>query len=70
MALAAALCVSLCRNHPFVDGNKRIAFMGLATLIMALEKLPDLGRLVTRPLGVVLCGWAGAICTASCAVKR
>jgi death-on-curing protein len=27
--LAAALCASICRNHPFVDGNKRAAFMAL-----------------------------------------
>jgi death on curing protein len=28
--LAAALCVSLCRHHhPFVDGNKRIAFTAM-----------------------------------------
>jgi death on curing protein len=27
--LAAAICVSLCRNHPFVDGNKRTAFAAL-----------------------------------------
>jgi len=25
--LAAAYCFGLCRNHPFVDGNKRIAFL-------------------------------------------
>jgi len=29
-ALAAALCISLCRHHhPFIDGNKRIAFAAL-----------------------------------------
>ena len=27
--LAAAVCVSVCRNHPFVDGNKRAAFVAL-----------------------------------------
>ncbi|HYE50791.1 MAG TPA: type II toxin-antitoxin system death-on-curing family toxin [Azospirillaceae bacterium] len=27
--LAAAVCVSVCRNHPFVDGNKRAAFAAL-----------------------------------------
>jgi predicted metal-binding membrane protein len=31
-----------------------LAFMGLATVIMALEKLPEIGRLITRPLGVAL----------------
>lgn len=42
----------------FVGGVMNIAFMGLALVIMALEKLPDLGRYVTRPLGVVLLGAA------------
>jgi hypothetical protein len=28
--------------------------MGLATLIMVLEKLPQIGRWLTRPLGATL----------------
>ena len=27
--LAAEICASICRNHAFVDGNKRIAFIAL-----------------------------------------
>ncbi|WP_372887172.1 DUF2182 domain-containing protein, partial [Shimia sp.] len=38
----------------FVGGVMNIAFMGLATLIMVLEKLPEIGRWVTRPLGAAL----------------
>ncbi len=38
----------------FVGGVMNLAFMGLATVIMVLEKLPDLGRFVTRPLGGAL----------------
>ena len=38
----------------FVGGVMNLAFMGLATLIMVLEKLPDIGRWLTRPLGAVL----------------
>jgi predicted metal-binding membrane protein len=38
----------------FVGGVMNLAFMGLATVIMVLEKLPDLGRYLTRPLGLVL----------------
>lgn len=38
----------------FVGGVMNIAFMGLATLIMVIEKLPQFGRLLTRPLGAVL----------------
>ena len=38
----------------FVGGVMNIAFMGLATLIMVIEKLPAYGRYLTRPLGAVL----------------
>lgn len=38
----------------FVGGVMNLAFMGLATGIMVLEKLPNLGAWLTRPLGVVL----------------
>ena len=38
----------------FVGGVMNIAFMGLATLLMALEKLPDIGRWLTKPLGAAL----------------
>ena len=38
----------------FVGGVMNIAFMGLATLIMVIEKLPQYGRVLTRPLGAVL----------------
>ncbi len=38
----------------FVGGVMNIAFMGLATVIMIFEKLPDIGRWLTKPLGVVL----------------
>jgi death-on-curing protein len=31
--LAAAYCVSLVRNHPFVDGNKRIGFLALGLFL-------------------------------------
>ena len=38
----------------FVGGVMNIAFMGLATLIMVIEKLPQYGRILTRPLGAAL----------------
>jgi predicted metal-binding membrane protein len=37
-----------------------LVWMGLATLLMTLEKLPRLGPLVTTPLGVTLVA-AGAL---------
>ena len=43
----------------FVGGVMNLAFMGLATVIMVIEKLPDLGRWLTRPLGAALLGGAG-----------
>ncbi|MEL7459956.1 MAG: DUF2182 domain-containing protein [Pseudomonadota bacterium] len=38
----------------FVGGMMSLAFMGLATVIMTLEKLPDIGRWVDKPLGYAL----------------
>ena len=31
--LAAAICIGICRNHPFVDGNKRVAFAALGIML-------------------------------------
>lgn len=31
--LAAALCASILRNHPFVDGNKRAGFVALGMML-------------------------------------
>lgn len=31
---AAALCFSLVQNHPFVDGNKRVAHAAMETLLL------------------------------------
>ncbi len=38
----------------FVGGVMNLGFMALATVLMVIEKLPDIGRWVTTPLGVVL----------------
>ncbi|MEQ8665791.1 MAG: DUF2182 domain-containing protein [Rhodospirillales bacterium] len=38
----------------FGAGTMNLIWMGLATVLMITEKLPDVGRLVTRPLGVGL----------------
>jgi predicted metal-binding membrane protein len=42
----------------FVGGVMSLAFMGIATLFMVLEKLPDIGRWLSRPLGYALLGGA------------
>ena len=31
--IAAAVCISICRNHPFIDGNKRAAFGTLGVIL-------------------------------------
>lgn len=38
----------------FVGGTMNLAFMGIAMVIMTLEKLPDIGRPLTKPLGGAL----------------
>lgn len=38
----------------FVGGMSSLAWMGLATALMVVEKLPDIGRHLTRPLGWAL----------------
>ncbi|TMV08769.1 DUF2182 domain-containing protein [Ruegeria sediminis] len=45
----------------FVGGVMNLAFMGLATAIMVFEKLPELGRWITRPLGGLLIVASAAI---------
>lgn len=42
-ALAAAYAFGVARNHPFVDGNKRTAWV-LARLFLALNACPEPGR--------------------------
>ncbi|MDA5094689.1 DUF2182 domain-containing protein [Aliiroseovarius sp. KMU-50] len=49
-----AVCLGCCwalMLLGFVGGVMNIAFMGLATLVMIFEKLPELGRHITKPLG-------------------
>ncbi len=38
----------------FVGGVMNLAFMGLATILMILEKMPDMGKYLTKPLGGIL----------------
>ncbi len=48
----------------FVGGMSNLLWMGLATALMVVEKLPNLGELLTRPLGWLL----GALAAASAAM--
>jgi predicted metal-binding membrane protein len=43
----------------FVGGTMSLAFMGVSTIIMIFEKLPQIGDYLTRPLGYVLLILAG-----------
>ncbi|MFQ6552122.1 DUF2182 domain-containing protein [Aestuariibius insulae] len=58
MGLALGLfCVGCCWAFMmlgFVGGVMSLLWMGLATMFMVLEKLPQIGRYVTKPLGGVL----------------
>lgn len=50
-------CVGCCwalMTLGFVGGTMNLAFMGLAMLLMTLEKLPDIGRYLTKPMGAGL----------------
>ncbi|MEL6449932.1 MAG: DUF2182 domain-containing protein [Pseudomonadota bacterium] len=52
-----AFCVGCCWGFMalgFVGGVMSLAWMGLATLFMVLEKLPQIGHVVTKPMGVIL----------------
>jgi predicted metal-binding membrane protein len=52
-----AFCVGCCWGFMalgFVGGVMSLLWMGLATLFMILEKLPAVGQVVTKPMGVVL----------------
>ncbi|NOX40960.1 MAG: DUF2182 domain-containing protein [Alphaproteobacteria bacterium] len=40
----------------FVGGTMNLLWMGIATALMVVEKLPELGRYISRPLGVFLLG--------------
>ncbi|MFZ5963925.1 DUF2182 domain-containing protein [Thalassococcus sp. BH17M4-6] len=58
MGLAlGAFCAVCCWGFMalgFVGGVMNLAWMGLATLFMVLEKLPDIGWRVMKPMGFVL----------------
>ncbi len=50
-------CVGCCWGFMalgFVGGMMNLAWMGLATVFMVLEKLPQVGHVVTKPLGAAL----------------
>ncbi len=52
-----AYCVGCCWGYMalgFVGGVMSLLWMGLATLLMIFEKLPDIGHHVIKPTGVAL----------------
>ena len=54
-------CVACCWGLMiigFVGGTMDLLWMGGATLMMTLEKLPDIGKLLTKPLGFALIAWS------------
>ncbi len=56
------VCLGCCwalMSLGFVGGVMNLIWMGIATVLMVVEKLPEIGRYVTRPLGIALL--AGAV---------
>jgi predicted metal-binding membrane protein len=54
-----AFCVGCCWGFMalgFVGGVMSLLWMGLATVFMVIEKLPQIGHYVTKPMGVLLIG--------------
>lgn len=52
-----AFCVGCCWGFMvlgFAGGVMNLAWMGLATLFMVIEKLPQVGHVVTKPMGIAL----------------
>jgi predicted metal-binding membrane protein len=59
-----AVCLGCCwalMALAFVGGVMNLGFMALATVVMALEKLPALGGGVSRPLGLLLLASAAGV---------
>jgi len=59
-----AFCAGCCWGFMalgFVGGVMSLLWMGLATLFMVVEKLPQIGRQVTRPMGAMLIFWGLAV---------
>ncbi|MCB2136310.1 MAG: DUF2182 domain-containing protein [Rhodobacteraceae bacterium] len=60
-----AICLGCCwalMALGFIGGTMNLIWMGAATLFMTLEKLPDIGRWLTRPAGWALI-LAGGVAT-------
>lgn len=52
-----AYCVGCCwgfMSLGFVGGVMSLLWMGLATVFMVLEKLPQVGHIITKPMGAIL----------------
>ncbi|MDF3350817.1 DUF2182 domain-containing protein [Sulfitobacter sp. KE34] len=59
-----AFCTGCCWGFMllgFAGGVMNLAWMGLATLFMVIEKLPQIGHYVTKPMGFALILGAGAV---------
>ena len=62
-----AFCVGCCWGFMtlgFVGGVMSLLWMGAATLFMVLEKLPQIGQRVTKPMGILLILGGGVLAVA------
>ncbi len=64
MGVVCAGCCWLLMSISLVAGAMSVLWMGVATIVMCLEKMPELGRLVSRPLGLALLSASAAIALA------
>ncbi|MEN8892186.1 DUF2182 domain-containing protein [Planktotalea arctica] len=59
-----AFCVGCCWGFMalgFVGGVMSLLWMGLATFFMVIEKLPQIGHYVTKPMGAILIAAGAAV---------
>ena len=59
-----AFCVGCCWGFMalgFVGGVMSLLWMGLATFFMVIEKLPQIGHYVTKPMGAILIASGAAV---------
>jgi len=63
--LAAALCFGIIRNHPFIDGNKRVGFVAAYTFLAlnGLELATDDDDVVSTITGVAAGSFPEALLT-------
>jgi len=50
--LAASYCYNICKNHPFIDGNKRISYVVMRTFL--LKNNYDINCIQNKKIKIIL----------------